>query len=217
VADQAQQQQQRSLNKEKYQLNKKDAELERLKREQQRQKDLSCKSLLDVRNCLDQLTRECIGNLQFHSYEVFTDQLYERLRCPYPNNPNLKPLVGLFKSISDEPKMPVARPVSSPEEVRRRLQEMLPDRAFPRPLGVMLKPTMTNPMTQNQMQSVEQMKGSYRHLTQPHYIGGDDSLNVGRILLVPACFAILIALIAALHYKRPWEFEKKDQSEVQEY
>jgi hypothetical protein len=209
-------QQQRWSNRDKNKLNKKDLELERLKRDQQRQKDTICKSLNDMHNCLEKLQQECIGNLHYHTYDVFYEQMMDRLRCPF-NNPKMNPFPGLRKWIhptDEDRKMPKPRDISSPEEYRKRLQELLPDRVFPRPIGVMLKPTMPNPATQQQMQSIETMKGSYRHLTQPRYMGGEDSLTLGRVLLVPACFAILVALVAAL-YKISSAPEKKDDGEEQ--
>lgn len=164
-------------------LNKKDLELERLKREQQRQKDSTCKLLSEVRDCLDQLSRECIGNLQFHSYEVFSDQWHGKLRCPYANNPSLRPLPGLLpRSIGDETKLPVPRPISSDDEVRQRLRKILPDRQPPRSLGVMLtKPTMNSMALASPSNQLHQFR---------------DPQAAGKLLLVPCCIAIMFALLA---------------------
>jgi len=212
---------------------KKDPDLKRLKQEQQQQLNATCRTLLHVQECLAELSRECIGNLQFHSLEVYSNQWHSKLSCPYRNNPALRVFPGLRSSYIQEEtegqpsKVPVPRRISSNEEVRSRLHEMFPN-GFARPFGVMLKPTLTASASQRFAQMLEQhqqqqqqqepnnkqqlrdFSGHFYHISanphQQHPAANNQQTNnffqLSRILLVPCCLALLVALVAltSLYY-----------------
>lgn len=194
------QSQQSQLSKNKHLVDKKEAESERLKADQESLRLKACTLLYEVHYCLRDLQNECIGDLQFHMYETFFDQTRYKLMCVDPDYPHVKPLrnFGNYRiGVYEEEKKPIARPVSSPEEVRARLHQMLPDRPHPRTLGVELK------------QQPEQNSGSFRRFTpvQPN----NRTLQANRILLVPICFVVAMAvvLLAVSYYMRPWKKEQR--------
>lgn len=228
--------QQQFSNKNKFGRNKKDPDLKQLKQEQEHQLNETCRSLSAVQECLSELSRTCIGDLQFHSLEVWSNQWHSKLNCPYRNNPNLRVFPGLatknWYSNDEREKSPIARPVSSDEEVRKRLDKMFPNGAM-RPPGVMLKPTLTGLATQQfksmglqqqlnreQIEQQHQPVKSYHNYQsrnnyldrqqqqqQPYFEDEVNLVNVGKILLVPCCFITMVAFVtlARLYFKRPVE------------
>lgn len=235
---------------------------DKLKREAERKNELTCRSLLALRECLLPLSQECIGVLLYHTYELFADQYRLKFLCPHPSMPGVKLLPGIaFKRSDqedDERRMGLPRRISDEMEVRKRLQDILPSRQFPawnpspapapapalalaaattspvapptvagnagpaaigRPLGVMLRPTLAGEQQQARAphQSFTRDLGPFTarsgplagvSVAQPIRAADERALNmsdVGKLLLVPSCFAILVLLAAllGLRYTRP--------------
>lgn len=187
----------------------KDKALKSLKHKQEQQFNKTCKSLYEVQKCLSEISRECLGNLQFHSHEVFLRQWLNKLNCPPAHNPSFKPYAALIRSITkvEEPeKVPISRPISSPEETRKRLVERMG------PLGVMLKPTLTRTATQR-FNSINQGGTVTEGINEPRPTRGrhilttgsiieyepkqpiDNQIAIGQILLIPCFFVILVAFL----------------------
>lgn len=212
--------------------NKKDPDLKQLRQEQEQQLNLTCQSIISLQECLTELLHECIADLQYHSVEVYANQWHGKLNCPYKNNPNRKPFKNLIpKSWQDTTKEPAARPISSPEAVRGRLHQMFPN-LDARSFGVMLEPRLTSVATQRfdsmnaqqqREQSQQQGDPSKGHQIPSRVFSGHNEVrrqgdsinlvNVSKVLLVPCCFAIMVALItiAKLFYKHPVEEEEDEK------
>jgi len=177
--------------------------LKKLKHKREQQRAETCKLLQAVQSCLDEISRDCIGDLQFHSLEVFSKQWFERLVCPPARNPNFKPYAALTRSIPkiEEPeKVPIPRMISSPEEVQKRLDAMFGGGKSNR-LGVMLKPTLTSSASQK-FDSFASVGEHYRDPTFANDISErkPDSGQIvitSQLLLIP-CFLILGLLIITL-------------------
>lgn len=198
-----------------------DPVLKQLKHKQQQQFNETCKSLYEVQQCLNEISRECLGNLQFHSLEVFSTQWLARLNCPPSHNQDFIPFGALTRSIptfEEREKVPVPRPISSQEETQKKLDLIFGGRGTSS-LGVMLKPTLTRSATQkfNLMgpASQQQLEGTSavevfsssstkaRHLSAANDIV-DYNLRQseyqllplgGQLFLIPCFLIILIALI----------------------
>lgn len=196
-----QQAQQRPSLKNKHLVDKKEAESERLKAEQESMRLKACSLLFEVHYCLRELQNECIGDLSFHMYETFFEQSRYKLLCVDPDYPNVKPIrhFGSYRILQEE-KSPYARPDSSPEEVRKRLHQILPDRPHPRTLGVELK--------QQPDKNVGAIRRSTSMPLNNHAIPSDN------IIFVPICLmaVMVVVLLAVSYYLKPRrEEEHKEQ------
>lgn len=120
-----------------------DMSLKQLKHKQEQQLNKTCHSLYQLDRCLRDIDRECLGNLHFHSHEVFQKQWMNKLNCPPASNPNARPFAGLIRSIpkSDDEKVPIVRPISSKEETQEKLGSL--GKGLMNPLGVFLNPTLS--------------------------------------------------------------------------
>lgn len=120
-----------------------DISLKQLKHKQEQQLNKTCNSLYQLDKCLRDIDRECLGNLHFHSHEVFQKQWMNKLNCPPANNPNARPFAGLIRSIpkTDEEKVPIVRPISSKEETQEKLGSL--GKGLMNPIGVFLNPSLT--------------------------------------------------------------------------
>lgn len=225
-------------NNKKFGRNKKDPDLKQLKLEQEQQLNITCKSLVAVQECLADLSRTCIGDLQFHSQEVWANQWHSKLVCPYRNNPGIRVWSGLTPKIwidneSEKSRVPIARPISSPDEVRERLNKMFPQGGF-RPPGVILQPTPSSANNQNlktasqidqqqQQQPLDKgphmmrkfighqlyQQNSIRQQSEQRVQFADTNdevnlVNVGKVMLVPCCFVIMVAfaLLISLYIRQ---------------
>lgn len=167
----------------------------------------TCKALNELQSCLNGISKECLGDFHYHTYEMFSNQWYGRLHC---YNLNLKPYGNLIRSVlpTEEQKHPIARPIPTPEETQAKL-----DAIFGR-VGVMLKPTLTRPAAQkfNAMGQQEQQldkgvlyqdgqfKGRYYSETSELRKGFSKTQSAGfmtsQLLLVPGFLVLCLALIA---------------------
>lgn len=100
--------------------------LEKLRTRKAQKFTEACKSIWVAQECLDEISKSCIGNLHYHTLDVITNQWFEKLNCPPKRNPNFKPFSGLdTRSIPDymeeRQRIPVARPNSSPEETAKKI------------------------------------------------------------------------------------------------
>lgn len=200
-----------------------DSTLKQLKHKQKEQFNETCKSLHEMHQCLERISHECIGDLQFHSLEVFADQWSGKLNCPPSNNPSFKPFAALTRSIpeiEEREKVPMARPISSPEETQKKLDAIFGDGSRP-PLGVMLKPSLTrsasqkfNLMSEQRFDSSDvdangQLKA--RNIFSGNEINHNNSKQsylvpiAGQLLLIPSFLLLLIALLAITnrYFKQP--------------
>lgn len=167
-----------------------DPTLKQLKHKQQQQVNETCKSLHEVQQCLDEIAQECLGNLQFHSLEVFSKQWLTKINCPPSNDPSFKPFGELIRSIpriEEREKVPVPRPISSQEETRKRLDAMLvASKTMSPPLGVMLiKPTTAT-------------KPSHYHDHQQNLLPSPPTTS--QLLMIPCCLLIMLALITMVRF-----------------
>lgn len=141
----------------------KEPALKQLKHKQEQQLNETCKSLYEAQQCLNGISRECLGDLQFHSQEVYMKQWLGKLNCAPINDPTLRPYKWITRTIPriQEPeKVPIPRPISSQEEIQKRLDAMFGGRSRS-PIGVMLKPTLTSSASQkfnSLLESVQQQQ-----------------------------------------------------------
>lgn len=179
-----------------------DSELKKLKLKQEQQFNKTCKVLYEVKQCLDELSSTCLGNLQFHSMEVYLRQWEMRLTCPPKSDTNAKIFWQLTRTlpvIEERPKEPIARPLSNPEEVRHRLNIMLSRNTSP--FGVMLKPTLTNTASHRfeslrpteQQHSIGQSKGISKDVFTYH-----QAPIVGQLLILIPCFALAVIILITI-------------------
>lgn len=190
-------------------------ELKKLRHKQRQQVNETCKSIYDVQKCLDRISRECLGELQFHSLEVFANQWFNKFNCPPQSNPGFKPFAELTRSIpkDEREKVPIARRLPSEEEIQKRMEMIF---GGPRTsLGVMLKPGLTRTASQKfnslsnqnfdssdvdangQLKARNIFSGNeIDHSTRKSYL----SPLTGQLLLIP-CFLVLLVFIITLTNK----------------
>lgn len=194
-------------------LRSRDPALKRIKQLQVKQISKTCKKLYEVQQCLNEISKECVGNLQYHSHEVLIKQWLIRLNCPPSNDPSFKPYSGLTRSIErieEREKVPLPRPISTDEETRRKLDVILGGRGAT-PFGVMLKPKLDrenlqrlDPIEQEQIDT-EQLEKGQRGRVQlsasmsPRYskrqLESQTAAMAGQLLLIPCLIGLIIALI----------------------
>lgn len=192
---------------------KKDLSLKQLKHKQEQQLKETCKALHDVERCLSEISRECTGDLTYHSHDTYSRQWHNKLNCPPSNNPTARIFPLLTRTATTEPdettKMPIPRPISSDEEIARRIKERFgPGGPLGPPIGVMLKPTLTDhalqkfdSLGQPQQQQQHRVDDRYpedRHIhhyarvtQEPRYIAISS-----QVLLIPCCLILIVAIIA---------------------
>lgn len=182
--------------------------LKKLRHKQRQQFNETCKSIYALQKCLDGISRECLGDLQFHSLEVFATQWFSKFNCPPPSNPSFKLFAELTRSIPDEEreKVPIARPLSSEEETQRKLDILLGGGGGPRTsLGVMLRPGLARAASQKFDSSDVDANGQ---LKARNIFSGNEILDysnkksysiplTGQLLLIP-CFLVLLVFIITL-------------------
>lgn len=170
-----------------------------------KQKD-ACKTLWAVQTCLSDASRNCIGSLAYHTNDVITTQWFEKLRCPNQRSQHIKPFVGLRRTYYDDKTeqvlQPVARPSTSKEDGKKRLDMMFGPRV------VLLEPTY-NP--------------SSPHPQKPKYSSGSTAAVYGKtttqsaLLLhqfMPIIVIILslmsLAILLAYYFKLPSDHDHLD-------
>lgn len=196
-------------------------ELKQLEHKQKQNLNETCKSLYELKNCLTESSSECVGDLQYHSFDIFYDQWMTKFNCPPINNPGFKPLKYLTRSIPqlDREKVPVARPITSPEEVQKRLDAMFGGRPA---LGVMLKPTLTMSATQKfnsinsgeSQQQQQQFDGDvYSQTKERHLLIGNSVLELkvlkqsgtqlkpmtSQLIIIPGLLIVMLALLTLVN------------------
>lgn len=157
----------------------------------------TCKSLWAVQNCLGDISKQCIGNLHYHSYDVVANQWFEKLNCPPSRNPNFIPYKVLTRSVprDDIEKIPIARPVSSKEATRDKLMKM----------GVVLSPTLNNQPTQSRLaNSPIHLLDPHRTLNRSQYTK-NPNLIIAQAILIGCILTLMLGLIilTAFYFKRP--------------
>lgn len=193
-----------------------DPALKQLRHKLKQQLNDTCRSLYEVQHCLEKISRVCVGDLQFHSLEVFASQWSGKLNCPPSNNPSFKLFKELTRSVPKlEERVPIPRSISSPEETQKKLDAILG--GGPRTsLGVMLRPGLTRTASQK-FNSISDQKfdgsdvDAHGQLKSRNILSGNEIFNDGskgafitpitaQLLLVP-CFLVLLMSVMILTKK----------------
>lgn len=180
--------------------------LEQLRLKREKKFTEACRSLWNVQSCLGEITRTCIGNLQYHTFEVISNQWFEKLNCPPSRNPDFKPFKELLRSVpkyEDDrlEKIPVPRSISSYEETRNKLETM-----FGKKLGVVLGPTQTKSSTHRLIpstspQSLESTSsGTFNGINYkfPNLVKAQVFLIGGILTLM-----LILMILTGLYFKKP--------------
>lgn len=191
--------------------------LKHLEGKKQQQLNETCKSLNELLYCLNGIKNDCVGNFHYHSHEMFTNQWYDKLHC------NHNKFGFLTRSVIEEDKKPVARPISTPEETQAKLDAIFGSMNIGR-MGVMLKPELTRSATQKfdamgQQEQQFDKTGSYQgsHFKGRQYFGSNDISNpskgflsksqsasyvTSQLLLIPGFLVLCLAIVAVTmaHY-----------------
>lgn len=174
--------------------------LEQLRLKREKKFTEVCRSLWGVQSCLGEVTRECIGNLQYHTLEVISNQWFEKLNCPPSRNPDFKPYKELLRSIPkyDDEKIPVPRPISSYEHTHDKLVSMFGKKN----LGVMLP---TKPSTQKSNSIAASSTQFFQVMNPGIYSDKGSGIMSAQIILIGCILTMMISLIVltGLYFKGP--------------
>lgn len=200
--------------------------LKQMKHKQTQHHNETCNSLYGIRDCVESLSRQCLGNLQYHSHDTFQQQWLNKFNCPPSNNPKFRPYAYFHRSVDgfkqeEQQKVGIARQSSHEEDVQKRLNKIFQGQHPMAPFGVMLKPHLNKEASarfQQQQQHQQQQTlssasktnvGAGRHLL---YELADSSsvVNNGQhnqeqqqlaflgsqMFLIPCFLILLLSLIA---------------------
>lgn len=182
-----------------------DPDLKKLKLKQEQHFNKTCKVVYEVKQCLKDLTRSCVGNLHFHSMEVYLQQWLLILECPKNGAKVFTRMPKTLTIYQEKPREPYARPMTTQEETSRKLNIILNRNTSP----FVVLPTLTKTAS-NRFESIK--PSNQQHQPQQYLVGQPKGVIVskefsfngfhgqitGQLLLLIPCFALAVIILITL-------------------